>query len=101
VIRTCAERLFAFIALCRVKRKRSVFLSSAIDCLREVKKNPRKIPGHLYHFTAHLFTATAGSLKIGDAAPDAELLDPGDGSTVRLRDRFRNRPLVLVFGSFT
>jgi hypothetical protein len=41
-----------------------------------------------------------GSLRVGDRAPDLELplLDQG---TVRLSDLWRERPVVLVFGSCT
>ena len=49
---------------------------------------------------------------IGQAAPDFELrflpghgILPGhgadEGETIRLSDRFRNRPVALVFGSYT
>jgi hypothetical protein len=41
-----------------------------------------------------------GSLKLGDAAPDVELVDLG-GARVHLRDRLGPRPAVLIFGSFT
>ena len=41
-----------------------------------------------------------GSLKPGDAAPDVELALL-DGGTLRLSELIGQRPLVLIFGSFT
>ena len=41
-----------------------------------------------------------GTLKVGDAAPDVELLTL-EGARVHLKDRLGERPAVLVFGSFT
>jgi hypothetical protein len=41
-----------------------------------------------------------GSLKVGDRAPDVDLLAL-DGSHVHLKDRFGARPTVMIFGSFT
>lgn len=42
-----------------------------------------------------------GNLRVGDQAPDV-LLTALDGSTrVRLRDRVGEKPLVLLFGSYT
>ena len=42
-----------------------------------------------------------GELKVGDAAPDVELVALDGVSRFRLHDRIGARPLVLVFGSFT
>jgi hypothetical protein len=41
-----------------------------------------------------------GALQAGDAAPDLSLA-AYDGSTVRLSELWRERPVVLVFGSCT
>lgn len=42
-----------------------------------------------------------GSLTVGDLAPDLELAAvPGDGPR-KLSDFYRDKPLVLVFGSYT
>ena len=43
---------------------------------------------------------------VGQSAPDFELpflpgQDRGEGETIRLSDRFANRPVALVFGSYT
>ena len=41
-----------------------------------------------------------GSLRVGDRAPDVALTAL-DGSPVRLEDRIGERPLILIFGSYT
>lgn len=70
---------------------------------------PRNVIGMLRYDTRR-----EGELKVGDRAPDVELIglfSPGDKTTgpaglsaptpIKLRDQLRGRPLVLVFGSFT
>jgi hypothetical protein len=42
-----------------------------------------------------------GRLQVGDAAPDATLAALDGTPSVRLSDRWRAKPLVLVFGSYT
>jgi hypothetical protein len=42
-----------------------------------------------------------GNLKIGDEAPDPQLLALDGSQTFRVREHLNRRPLVLVFGSFT
>ena len=42
-----------------------------------------------------------GALKVGDRAPDVSLLALDGKTPVRLQDSIGDRPLVLVFGSFT
>jgi hypothetical protein len=41
-----------------------------------------------------------GELKVGDPAPDV-VLTALDGRSVHLRERIGDRPLVLIFGSYT
>jgi len=41
-----------------------------------------------------------GALKVGDAAPDL-VLARYEGGTVRLSELWREKPVVLVFGSCT
>ena len=41
-----------------------------------------------------------GNLKVGDNAPNVQLLAL-DGSRFQLREHLAGKPLVLVFGSFT
>ncbi len=38
---------------------------------------------------------------VGDAAPDGELTDAGDGRRVRLSELWRTAPLVVEFGSIS
>ena len=43
-----------------------------------------------------------GALKVGEPAPDVELIALGGGPRMRLRDAARpGQPLIVVFGSFT
>jgi hypothetical protein len=42
-----------------------------------------------------------GGLRVGDRAPDVELVALDGVSRVRLRDFVGGQPLVLVFGSYT
>jgi len=42
-----------------------------------------------------------GRLVVGDAAPDVALASIDGGSAVQLASLMREKPLVLVFGSFT
>jgi hypothetical protein len=43
----------------------------------------------------------ADRLSVGDDLPDLTAVGLDDGSAVALRDLARERPLLLVFGSFT
>ena len=40
-------------------------------------------------------------LKVGQAAPDGDLVDAFDDSVVRLSDRWRSGAVVIEFGSIT
>jgi len=42
-----------------------------------------------------------GKLKVGDGAPDAQLVALDGATRFHVRERNHGRPLVLVFGSFT
>jgi hypothetical protein len=42
-----------------------------------------------------------GNLKVGDGAPDVQLVALDGQARFNLRERLSGRPLVLVFGSFT
>jgi hypothetical protein len=42
-----------------------------------------------------------GQLKVGESAPDATLTALDGTPSVALRDHWRAKPLVLVFGSYT
>ena len=47
------------------------------------------------------FRARAGSVNVGDAAPDFELTTVDKSQTVRLSSLRGSKPVVLVFGSYT
>jgi len=61
-----------------------------------VKMGPRNVIGMLRYDQRH-----AGTLKVGDRAPDAALTALDGREPVRLADRWTAKPLVLVFGSYT
>lgn len=44
---------------------------------------------------------SSGEVQAGDAAPDVELVALDGTTRFNLRDRLGERPLVLVFGSYT
>jgi hypothetical protein len=46
-------------------------------------------------------SARAGHLAVGDAAPDFVLPTTDRSRTVKLSDEWRQRPVVLIFGSYT
>jgi hypothetical protein len=45
--------------------------------------------------------ARAGSLKVGDPAPDFELPTLDHNRTVKLSSEYRSKPVALIFGSYT
>ncbi len=44
---------------------------------------------------------TEGNLRVGDLAPDLELEVVGGEEPLRISDLYKEKPLVLVFGSYT
>jgi hypothetical protein len=42
-----------------------------------------------------------GSLTVGDLAPDLELAKTDGSGTQKISELYREKPLVLVFGSYT
>ena len=46
-------------------------------------------------------SARAGQLAVGDAAPDFVLPTPDRSRTVNLSQEWREKPVVLIFGSYT
>jgi len=42
-----------------------------------------------------------GKLKVGDSAPDVQLVALDGATRFQIRERNKGRPLVLIFGSFT
>jgi hypothetical protein len=59
-------------------------------------------PRNLYLFLRYaLPNWHRGDVRIGDSAPDSQLVSLDGNSTFRLRDRIGEKPLVLIFGSYT
>lgn len=46
-------------------------------------------------------SARAGNLAVGDAAPDFALKTIDRGRTVKLSGELREKPVALIFGSYT
>jgi hypothetical protein len=65
-----------------------------------VAKMPQQL-SPLVPFRRMWMVARRGPLKPGDLAPGFELTTQDKQSVVRLSDLNRNRPVVLVFGSYT
>ena len=42
-----------------------------------------------------------GEVKVGDKAPEVELISTDGDARLHLRDKIGARPLVLIFGSYT
>ena len=42
-----------------------------------------------------------GALRVGDRAPDVQLLTLDEKATTRLSQHLGGRPVILIFGSFT
>ena len=60
--------------------------------------SPKDAYGMIRYALPHMHR---GTLRVGDDAPDARLIALDGTSRFHLRERTRQRPLVLVFGSFT
>ncbi|MGH9673197.1 MAG: hypothetical protein ACRD44_08450 [Bryobacteraceae bacterium] len=52
-------------------------------------------------FKSMWMSARGGSLGEGDPAPDFVLPPLADGPSVTLSEKHRERPVVLIFGSYT
>ncbi len=55
----------------------------------------------LLPFRPFWMSARAGSLKVGDTAPDFELPTLDHKNRVRLSSEYASKPVVLIFGSYT
>jgi len=75
-----------------------LLLTVGFGVLCKMMGGPRDVYGFLRFALPHMHR---GNLKVGDAAPDAELYALDGQSTFRIHDRLSNRPLVLIFGSYT
>jgi hypothetical protein len=64
-------------------------------------KMPGPVPFLLFPFE-HVWTyARAGSLRIGDRAPDFSLMTVDKSARVQLSELVAKQPVVLIFGSYT
>jgi len=52
-------------------------------------------------FRPFWMSARAGSLRVGDAAPDFELPTIDHQHSVKLSSEYQSKPVVLIFGSYT
>lgn len=75
-----------------------VLLLGAFGVLTYLAGSPKDAYGMVRYALPQM---RGGELKVGDAAPDVDLLGLDGQSRFRLRERLGDRPLVLVFGSYT
>jgi peroxiredoxin len=75
-----------------------VSLLAAFVGLSYLTGGPRNVYGFLRYGLPNWHR---GDLKVGDRAPDVQLVALDGQTTFHLRDRIGGKPLVLIFGSFT
>ena len=68
---------------------------------RIMAKMPQPAVFLLFPFETFWVHARAGVLKVGDPAPDFSLVKVDKSGSVRLSELNNQRPVVLVFGSYT
>ena len=68
---------------------------------RVMMKMPGPVPFLLFPFETFWMLARAGTLHVGDAAPDFSLLKLDKTERVQLSALNQQQPVVLVFGSYT
>lgn len=68
---------------------------------RVMAKMPGPVPFLLFPFETFWLRARAGTLQVGDAAPDFSLLKLDKTERVQLSTLNKQQPVVLVFGSYT
>ena len=68
---------------------------------RVMSKLPGPVPFVLFPFETMWLRARAGSLRIGDPAPDFSLSKVDKSATIQLAALNKQQPVVLVFGSYT
>src|SRR5258706_16186316 len=66
-----------------------------------MSKMPGPVPFLLFPFETVWTRARAGTLKIGDPAPDFSLMKLDHRAWVQLSEINKTQPVVLVFGSYT
>ena len=68
---------------------------------RVMAKMPGPIPFLIFPFETAWIHARAGTLQVGDRAPDFSLLKVDKSERVQLSLLSQEQPVVLVFGSYT
>src|SRR5687767_1726677 len=68
---------------------------------RVMAKLPGPLPFLLFPFEPMWMRARAGTLKVGDPAPDFSLLKTDRSKRVQFSALNKGKPAVLVFGSYT
>jgi len=66
-----------------------------------MSKMPGPVPFLLFPFETAWTRARAGTLHIGDPAPDFSLMKLDHSARVQLSEINKTQPVVLVFGSYT
>jgi hypothetical protein len=75
-----------------------VLLIAAFIGLSVMAGSPKDAYGMVRYALPHLHR---GTLKVGSDAPDARIVALDGVNRFHIRERTHDRPLVLVFGSFT
>ena len=75
-----------------------VLLVAAFAGLSYMAGSPKDAYGMVRYALPHMHR---GNLKVGSDAPDARIVGLDGTSHFHIRERTGERPLVLVFGSFT
>ena len=75
-----------------------VLLVAAFGVLSYMAGSPKDAYGMVRYAFPHMHR---GTLKIGSDAPDARIVALDGVNRFHIRERTHDRPLVLVFGSFT
>ena len=68
---------------------------------RFMMKIPPPVAFMAFPFETMWMRARAGTLNVGDNAPDFSLTKVDKSATVQLSELNRQKPVVLVFGSYT
>jgi hypothetical protein len=76
----------------------AVLLVAAFAVLSYMAGSPKDAYGMVRYALPHMHR---GTLKVGSDAPDARIVALDGASRFHIRERTGERPLVLVFGSFT
>ena len=66
-----------------------------------MSKMPGPVPFLLFPFETAWTRARAGTLHVGDTAPDFSLMKLDHSARVQLSELNKTQPVVLVFGSYT